>query len=55
MKKKSIKRNTKFESKEISKKQALEIYKNNPYKLEIIDSMPTDEIITEYSQIHSNQ
>ena len=50
--KKSIKRNTKFESKEISKKQALEIYKNNPYKLEIIDSMPTDEIITEYS--HSN-
>jgi len=47
--KRSIKRNTKFERKELSKKEALEIYKDNPYKIEIINNMPDDEIITEYS------
>tara|TARA_B100001250_G_C19805878_1_gene793261 strand:+ start:638 stop:2362 length:1725 start_codon:yes stop_codon:yes gene_type:complete len=47
--KRSIKRNTKFERNELSKKEALEIYKDNPYKIEIINSMPEDEIITEYS------
>ena len=47
--KRSIKRNTKFERKELSKKEALEIYKDNPYKIEIINNMPNDEIITEYS------
>ena len=47
--KRSIKRNTKFEGKELTKNEALEIYKNNPYKIEIINSMPKDEIITEYS------
>ena len=31
--KRSIKRNTKFERKELSKKEALEIYKDNPYKM----------------------
>ena len=50
--KRSIKRNTKFEGKELSKKEALIIYKDNPYKTEIINSMPKDEILTEYS--HSN-
>ncbi|MEC7837982.1 MAG: threonine--tRNA ligase [Chloroflexota bacterium] len=45
----SVKRNTKFKGKELTKKDALEIYKNNPYKTEIIRSMPEDEIITEYS------
>ena len=50
--KRSIKRNTKFEGKELSKKEALLIYKDNPYKTEIINSMPKDEILTEYS--HSN-
>jgi threonyl-tRNA synthetase len=50
--KRSIKRNTKFEGKELSKKEALIIYKDNPYKTEIINSMPGDEVITEYS--HSN-
>ena len=50
--KRSIKRNTKFEGKELTKKEALTIYKDNPYKVEIINSMPEDEIITEYS--HSN-
>ena len=47
--KRSVKRNTKFERNELSKKEALEIYKDNPYKIEIINSMPEDEIITEYS------
>ena len=50
--KRSIKRNTKFEGKELSKKEALIIYKDNPYKTEIINSMPENEVITEYS--HSN-
>ena len=50
--KRSIKRNTKFEGKELSKKEALIIYRDNPYKTEIINSMPKDEVITEYS--HSN-
>ena len=52
--KRSIKRNTKFERKEISKKEALEIYKDNPYKIEIINSMPEEEIITEYSHSDGN-
>jgi len=47
--KRSVKRNTKFEGKELTKDEALEIYKNNPYKIEIINSMPKDEVITEYS------
>lgn len=47
--KRSIKRNTKFERNELSKKEALDLYKNNPYKIEIINNMPEDEIITEYS------
>ncbi|MBP06095.1 MAG: threonine--tRNA ligase, partial [Chloroflexi bacterium] len=42
--KRSVKRNTKFERNELSKKEALEIYKDNPYKIEIINSMPEDEI-----------
>jgi len=50
--KRSIKRNTKFEGKELTKKEALIIYKNNPYKTEIINAMPENEVITEYS--HSN-
>ena len=52
--KRSIKRNTKFERKEISKSEALEIYKDNPYKIEIINSMPEDEIVTEYSHSDGN-
>jgi len=47
--KRSIKRNTKFEGKELTKNEALEIYKDNPYKIEIINSMSKNEIITEYS------
>jgi threonyl-tRNA synthetase len=47
--KRSIKRNTKFLGKELSKQEALQLYKNNQYKIEIIKSMPEKETITEYS------
>ena len=47
--KRSIKRNTKFLGKELSKQEALKLYKNNQYKIEIIKSMPETETITEYS------
>ena len=50
--KRSIKRNTKFKGKILSKKDALSIYKDNSYKTELINSMPENEVITEYS--HSN-
>ena len=47
--KRSIKRNTKFLGKELSKQEALKLYRNNQYKIEIIKSMPETETITEYS------
>ncbi len=47
--KRSVKRNSKFECNELSRAEALEVYKDNPYKIEIINSMPEEEIITEYS------
>ena len=47
--KRSVKRNSKFECNELSREEALDVYKDNPYKIEIIKSMPEEEIITEYS------
>ncbi len=47
--KRSVKRNSKFECNELSRAEALEVYKDNPYKIEIINSMSEEEIITEYS------
>ena len=47
--KRSIKRNTKFLGKELSKQEALKLYKNNQYKIDIIKSMPETETITDYS------
>ena len=47
--KRSIKRNTKFLGKELSRQEALKLYRNNQYKIEIIKSMPETETITEYS------
>ena len=47
--KRSVKRNSKFECNELSRSEALEVYKDNPYKIEIINSMSEEEIITEYS------
>ncbi|MEC9107100.1 MAG: threonine--tRNA ligase [Chloroflexota bacterium] len=47
--KRSVKRNSRFECNELSRAEALEVYKDNPYKIEIINSMSEEEIITEYS------
>ena len=47
--KRSVKRNSKFECNELSREEALDVYKDNPYKIEIINSMSEEEIITEYS------
>lgn len=38
-----------YERKEVDKKTALEIFKDNPYKLELIENLPEDEIISIYS------
>lgn len=43
-----IKRNEDFIRKEVSKKEALELFKDNKYKTELINELPEDEIITIY-------
>ena len=43
-----IKNNEDFVRHEVTKQQALEMFKNNPYKTELIEEMPEDEIITVY-------
>lgn len=40
--------NQAFERVELSKKEALEMFKNNPYKLELINELPEEEIISAY-------
>lgn len=47
--KKIISKDEKFVRKEVSKKQALEMFKDNPYKLEIINELPENEIISVYT------
>ena len=44
------KKNEKFERTEVSREQALEIFANNPYKVELIEGLPEDETITTYQQ-----
>lgn len=44
-----IKNNEDFVRHEVTKQQALEMFKNNPYKTELIEEMPEDEIITVYN------
>ena len=39
----------KFERKEVDKATALEIFKNNPYKVEIINELPEDAVISIYT------
>ncbi|MGN6032472.1 MAG: threonine--tRNA ligase, partial [Thermomicrobiales bacterium] len=39
-----------FERKEVSKEEALEIFRDNPYKVELIESFPAGETITTYQQ-----
>lgn len=44
-----ISRDEKFERMEVSKAKALEMFKDNPYKMEIINELPEDEIISVYT------
>ncbi len=44
--KKIISENLKVVGKEVSREEAKEIFKNDPYKLELIDDLPIDEKIT---------
>ena len=43
-----IKNNEDFVRKEVSKKEALEMFKNNPYKCELINELGADEVISVY-------
>lgn len=43
-----IERNEDFIRKEISRKEALEMFKDEPYKVELINDLPEDEIISIY-------
>ncbi len=43
-------KNEKFVRQEISREEAMEIFKDNPYKLELIANFPDDETISTYQQ-----
>lgn len=43
-----ISQNQAFKREEISKKQALDMFKNNPYKTELIQNLPENEVISVY-------
>ncbi|MDN6162014.1 MAG: threonine--tRNA ligase [Atopostipes sp.] len=45
-----VKANYPFERKEISREEALKLFEEDPYKIELINDLPEDEIITVYSQ-----
>ena len=47
---KIVKENNPIVRKEVSKEEALEIFKGDPYKEELINDLPADEIITVYDQ-----
>ncbi|MGF2144560.1 threonine--tRNA ligase [Vagococcus fluvialis] len=47
---KIVKENNPIVRKEVSKEEALEIFKGDPYKEELINDLPSDEIITVYDQ-----
>ena len=48
--KKIISENHVIEGHEVSKEEALEIFKEDPYKVELINDLPADEVITVYTQ-----
>ena len=48
--KKIIKDGKRIVRKELSKEEALEMFKNDPYKIDLIENFPEDEIITCYTQ-----
>lgn len=47
---KIVAKNAPIERKEVSKNEALEIFKEDPYKVELINALPEGEIISIYSQ-----
>ncbi|HEV2066533.1 MAG TPA: threonine--tRNA ligase [Thermomicrobiales bacterium] len=44
------KKNEVFERKEVSREEALELFADNPYKIELIQGLPDDETISTYQQ-----
>ncbi len=48
--KKIAKENKKIVRKELSRDEALELFKDDPYKIDLINNMPDDEVITCYTQ-----
>ena len=44
-----LNKNQPFERKEFSRKEALEVFKDEPYKLELIEELPEGEIISAYT------
>ncbi|HYJ12284.1 MAG TPA: threonine--tRNA ligase, partial [Thermomicrobiales bacterium] len=44
------KKNEKFERKEVSREEALNIFASNPYKVELIERLPEEEVISTYQQ-----
>ena len=48
--KKIISQNYSIVRREVSREEALEIFKNDPYKVELINDLPADEVITVYTQ-----
>ena len=48
--KKNQKRNDTFEREVVSREEAMEIFQDNPYKLELIQNFPDDEEISTYQQ-----
>ena len=47
---KIVAKNASIERKEVSKNEALELFKEDPYKVELINALPDGEIISIYSQ-----
>ena len=45
-----VKENYPFERREVTREEALEIFADDPYKVELIEEMPADEQITVYTQ-----
>lgn len=45
-----VKSNYPFERKELSREEALDLFEDDPYKVELIEDLPEDEIISVYSQ-----
>lgn len=48
--KKIISENIAIEGREVSRSEALEIFADDPYKVELINDLPEDEVITVYTQ-----